>query len=74
MTLLQEVEVIEGVQGLLQKTLEQTNEQIRILKSCKYKLEKDIGDKVTALEIDERSAGMSGGTMLSPTSVNVDPK
>jgi hypothetical protein len=72
--LMKEVEVIGGVQGLLQKTLDETNEQIRILKSCKYKLEKDIGDKMQALEIDQRSAGMGEGTMLSPTAVAVDPK
>lgn len=51
--LLKEREVIEGVMALLQKTLEQTIEQIRIMRSKRYKLEKALNDKFMALNIDE---------------------
>lgn len=51
--LLKEREVIQGVMALLHKTLEQTTEQIRIMRSKRYKLEKDLNDKFSALNIDE---------------------
>jgi len=40
--LLKEVEVITGVQALLKRTLEQATEQIRLLRSANYYLNKDI--------------------------------
>lgn len=50
--LLKEVEVIQGVQALLKRTLEQTVEQIRLNRSAIYFLEKDLKDKAQAQGID----------------------
>ncbi|XP_067307767.1 tektin-1 [Pseudorasbora parva] len=50
--LMKEKEVIEGVMVLLQRTLEQINEQIRLIRSVKYYLEKDLKDKFQAEHID----------------------
>ncbi|XP_069134819.1 tektin-1-like [Argopecten irradians] len=51
--LMKEVESIEGVQALLQRTLEQATEQIRLNRKAKYQLEKDLKDKFSAVSIDE---------------------
>ncbi|KAI7801113.1 putative tektin-1, partial [Triplophysa rosa] len=51
--LLKEKEVTEGVMVLLQRTLEQINEQIRLIRSVKYSLEKDLRDKFQAECIDD---------------------
>ncbi|CAI8047649.1 Tektin-1 [Geodia barretti] len=59
MQLLKEVAVIEAVQDSLQKTLDQTVEQIRVLRSYKFKLEKDLRDKLGAQDIDTTCAGLT---------------
>ncbi|XP_062408048.1 tektin-1 [Sardina pilchardus] len=51
--LMKEKEVIEGVAALLQRTLEQTIEQIRLNRSAKYYLEKDLQGKFQAEKIDD---------------------
>ncbi|XP_036196337.1 tektin-1 [Myotis myotis] len=51
--LLKEYEVIQGVIALLTRTLEETTEQIRLNRSAKYYLEKDLKDKFVALTIDD---------------------
>jgi len=51
--LLKEHEVIQGVMALLQKTLDQITEQIRIMRSRRFYLEKDLTDKFGALDIDQ---------------------
>ena len=51
--LLKERETIVGVMALLQRTLDQTTEQIRIMRSRRYQLEKDLTDKFSALDIDQ---------------------
>ncbi|KAL1778643.1 tektin-1 [Sigmodon hispidus] len=51
--LLKEAEIIRGVMALLKRTLEETTEQIRLNRSAKYNLEKDLKDKFTALTIDD---------------------
>jgi len=51
--LLKEVETMEGVQALLQRTLEEAIEQIRLNRKAKYLLEKDLKDKFQAQDIDE---------------------
>ena len=68
--------MIDGVQGLLHRTLNQTNEQLRILRSCKYKLEKDIGDKLLALGLDQASLAAKEDVAgkISPTAKAVDSK
>ncbi|XP_067102937.1 tektin-1 [Osmerus mordax] len=50
--LMKEREVIEGVEALLKRTIEQTNEQIRLNRSAKYHLEKDLINKFQAERID----------------------
>ncbi|XP_076832614.1 tektin-1 isoform X2 [Brachyhypopomus gauderio] len=64
--LLKEKEVIEGVVALLQRTLEQMIEQIRLNRSAKYYLEKDLQDKYRAEHIDDFCS------VLTSTSVRVD--
>ncbi|GAA6086429.1 tektin-1 [Tachysurus ichikawai] len=51
--LLKEKDVIEGVLTLLQRTLEQIIEQIRLNRAAKYYLEKDLRDKFQAERIDD---------------------
>ncbi|XP_008154968.1 tektin-1 [Eptesicus fuscus] len=51
--LLKEYEIIRGVIALLTRTLEETTEQIRLNRSAKYYLEKDLKDKFVALTIDD---------------------
>ncbi|KAI1890178.1 hypothetical protein AGOR_G00171010 [Albula goreensis] len=48
-----EKEVIEGAICLLQRTLEQTDEQMRMNRSAMYSLKKDLQDKVQAEKIDD---------------------
>ncbi|OWK13932.1 TEKT1, partial [Cervus elaphus hippelaphus] len=51
--LIKEHEIIRGVITLLTRTLEETSEQIRLNRSAKYNLEKDLRDKFTAITIDD---------------------
>jgi tektin-1 len=51
--LLKEEQTIEGVQSLLRRTLEQVTEQIRLLRSVQYFLNRDNEDKASALKIDK---------------------
>ncbi|NXL40320.1 TEKT1 protein, partial [Glaucidium brasilianum] len=60
--LLKEAEVLQGVIALLGRTLEQTNEQIRLNRSAKYNLEMDLKDKFTALMIDDYCASLTNNT------------
>jgi tektin-1 len=74
--LLKEVEVIEGIQNLLQKTFEETVEQIRLLRCNKYNLEKDLKDKYGALNIDKRCADLvdtAANINYSPAAVKIQP-
>ncbi|XP_062448323.1 tektin-1 [Rhea pennata] len=60
--LIKETEVFQGVIALLERTLEQTNEQIRMNRSAKYKLEMDLRDKFTALTIDDYCASLTNNS------------
>uniref|UniRef100_A0A8B9RWZ1 Tektin n=1 Tax=Accipiter nisus TaxID=211598 RepID=A0A8B9RWZ1_9AVES len=60
--LMKEAEVLQGVIALLGRTLEQTNEQIRLNRSTKYNLEMDLKDKFTALMIDDYCASLTNNT------------
>ncbi|XP_040194275.1 tektin-1 [Rana temporaria] len=60
--LIKEVEVIQGVVALLQRTLEQITEQIRLSRSAKYFLEKDLKDKFQALKIDNHCRTFTNNT------------
>ncbi|XP_043114385.1 tektin-1 [Puntigrus tetrazona] len=77
--LLKEKEVIEGVMVLLQRTLEQINEQIRLIRSVKYYLEKDLQDKFQAERIDDfcalltnSSPSVKGGNLADFSSVGTE--
>ncbi|XP_006863346.1 PREDICTED: tektin-1 isoform X2 [Chrysochloris asiatica] len=50
--LIKESEVLQGIMALLTRTLEEITEQIRLNRSAKYNLEKDLKDKFVALTID----------------------
>lgn len=72
--LLKEVEVISGVQVLLKRTLEQATEQIRLLRSANYYLNKDITDKFAALQLDGTCAELhndAAGKYFAPGAVKV---
>ncbi|XP_032056949.1 tektin-1 [Aythya fuligula] len=60
--LVKEVEVLQGVIALLERTLEQTIEQIRLNRSAKYNLEMDLKDKFTASKIDSYCASLTNNT------------
>ncbi|XP_069802380.1 tektin-1 [Dendropsophus ebraccatus] len=60
--LIKEVEVIQGVMALLQRTLEQITEQIRLSRSAKYALEKDLKDKFEALKLDNHCSTLTNNT------------
>ncbi|ESO95487.1 hypothetical protein LOTGIDRAFT_203870 [Lottia gigantea] len=51
--LIKEVETIQGVRALLQRTLDQAQEQVRLNRKAKFQLEKDLKDKFHAQSIDE---------------------
>lgn len=63
--MLKEIEIIEGAQNLLTRTLEQANEQIRRLKSTIYFMDRDLEDKGNVLKIDEHNL------RLKQTSLNL---
>uniref|UniRef100_W5ULF1 Tektin n=1 Tax=Ictalurus punctatus TaxID=7998 RepID=W5ULF1_ICTPU len=63
-----EKDVIDGVTALLQRTLEQIVEQIRLNRSAKYYLEKDLRDKFQAERIEEFCS------LLSSTTASVEEK
>ncbi|XP_034557869.1 tektin-1 [Notolabrus celidotus] len=57
--LLKEREIIEGVEVVLQHVVEQIIEQIRLHRSSKYQLEKDLKEKLEAQSIDNSCALMT---------------
>jgi len=52
--LIKELEMIQAIEGLLQRTLEQVEEQIRVCRSADYYLGKELNDKFTAFNIDTK--------------------
>ncbi|XP_065831148.1 tektin-1-like [Oscarella lobularis] len=72
-----EMEMITGIRALLQKTLEESVEQIRLLRSKKFYLEKDMKDKFSALEIDAFCSSLhneSPHIHFSETKATIDAK
>ncbi|XP_020820391.1 tektin-1 isoform X1 [Phascolarctos cinereus] len=77
-----EVEVLQGVISLLQRTMEETSEQLRLNRAAKYHLEKDLKDKFVALTIDDFCASLTNNNpdicyannvvRIEPNSVSVD--
>ncbi|XP_050304973.1 tektin-1 [Anthonomus grandis grandis] len=60
-----ELDVIEGTQKMLKKTLEQANEQVRRLKSTIYFMDRDLEDKGNVAKIDYQNS------ILKETSLNL---
>ncbi|XP_069766485.1 tektin-1 isoform X2 [Narcine bancroftii] len=69
--LLKEQEVLEGVIVLLKRTLEQTDEQIRLNRTAKFYLEKDLQDKSAALKVDKFTANLTNNSPNIDYSPNV---
>jgi len=69
-----EVEMIENVQALLKKTMDQAHEQLWLLRNAKTQLEKDLGDKYGALNIDGKCSTLNNFSKeihFSPQSVSI---
>ncbi|XP_066222344.1 tektin-1 isoform X1 [Saccopteryx leptura] len=74
--LLKEAEIIRGVMALLTRSLEETTEQIRLNRSAKYNLEKDLKDKFVALTIDDTCFSLNNNSpniRYSENVVRVEP-
>lgn len=56
--LLKEREMLTGIQLLISKNLEQTQEQLRRLRSTVYFMDRDLEDKVNVLKIDGHNLGL----------------
>ncbi|KAM9032743.1 tektin-1 [Sarcophilus harrisii] len=79
--LTKEVEVLQGVISLLQRTLEEISEQLRLNRAAKYHLEKDLKDKFAALTVDDFCSSLtnnnpdiyySDDVKIEPNSVELD--
>lgn len=57
--LIKEVEVMQGVMILMQRTKEQADEQLRLNRKVKYNLEKDIKDKSMSIAIDNHNVELT---------------
>lgn len=74
--LVKEYEIMQGVKSLLTRTLEETTEQIRLNRSAKYNLEKDVRDKFVALTIDDICFSLNNNSpniRYSENAVRVEP-
>ncbi|XP_072326094.1 tektin-1 [Scyliorhinus torazame] len=69
--LLKEVEVIQGIMALLKRTIDQTGEQLRLNRSAKFYLEKDLKDKFIALKVDKFTANLTNNSPNIDYSPNV---
>lgn len=80
--LYKEAEVLQGVLALLQRTLEETGEQLRLNRASRYNLEKDLEDKCVALTIEDFCSTLTNNNpdicyannpvRIEPNSVSVD--
>uniref|UniRef100_A0A667HJP6 Tektin n=2 Tax=Lynx canadensis TaxID=61383 RepID=A0A667HJP6_LYNCA len=74
--LVKEAEITRGVTALLTRTLEEVSEQIRLNRSAKYNLEKDLKDKFVALTIDDVCFSLNNNSpniRCSENAVKVEP-
>ncbi|TNN19772.1 Tektin-1 isoform 2 [Schistosoma japonicum] len=69
--LIKEIEIIKGAQAILQRTIEQAKEQLRLNRKVIYNLKKDSSDKLQAQQLDEYALSLkptddslSGSTQL----------
>lgn len=58
-----EIEVIQGAQNLMRRTLEMANEQVRRLRSTLYFLDRDLESKENVKKIDENNLSISQNSM-----------
>jgi hypothetical protein len=49
---LHEIKVVDGIQGVLKRNMEECTEQLRLLRKCTVSLGKQLKEKDIALEID----------------------
>lgn len=80
--LLKECEVIKGVESLLVRTLEQTQEQIRRLKATLYYMDHELEDKENNLRIDKHNLNLKetnlnlsiyhGTSRLDPSTIELN--
>lgn len=54
-----EVRTLRQGEMVLGRTVNEAAEQIRLLRSCKYQLDRDLADKSKASEIDSTTAGLA---------------
>ncbi|XP_070591120.1 tektin-1 isoform X2 [Erythrolamprus reginae] len=60
--LIKEVEVFQGALALLERTMQQTDEQLRLNRTAKYNLEQDLKDKYMALTIDNYCSNLTNNS------------
>ncbi|XP_023021555.1 tektin C [Leptinotarsa decemlineata] len=58
-----ELQVIEGGRSLLNRTLEQSNEQVRRLRSTVYFMDRDLEDKGNVLKIDQHNSALTNTSL-----------
>ncbi|CAH8449220.1 unnamed protein product [Schistosoma curassoni] len=71
MELIKEIEVIKGAQAILQKTVEQTKEQLRLNRKVIYNMKKDSSDKLQAQHLDEYALSLKPTDELPSGFTNV---
>lgn len=54
-----ELRTLRQGEMVLGRTVNEAAEQIRLLRSCKYQLDRDLADKSKASEIDSTTAGLA---------------
>lgn len=55
----EELRTMRQGEMVLGRTVHEATEQIRLLRSCKYQLDRDLADKSKASEIDSTTAGLA---------------
>jgi len=75
--LLKENEIIEKLKAQLQIRIDESNEQVSLMREAKIQLENDVRDKVEATAIDTKSLEMNNQTAeisYKPNSIRVPPE
>ena len=58
-----ELRTLRQAETALGRTVQEAGEQLRLLRSAKYQLDRDIADKSKATEIDNSTAGLADTRM-----------
>ena len=72
----EELRTLRQGEAILGRTVHQAAEQVRLLRSAKYQLDRDLTDKSKASEIDNSTAGLADsvvGDIRSPRSIRLPP-